>query len=109
MCERESHSLLCWTLTCALTASYGQVQGRNAFRINIETAGGHAAMPPIDASHAGRIAGEVLRAIDITQPPLALRAPVTHLFQAIAPHGPFLLRGLLSLADTWYVLSAYQL
>lgn len=85
--------------TCAF--NWRSVQGRAPFKINIATAGGHASMPPIDASHAGRVVGDVLRAIDTTQPPLALRSPVTDLFKSVAPHAPFVLRGLLWFCDTW--------
>jgi hypothetical protein len=77
------------------------VQGRHPFKLSISTAGGHAAMPPIDGSHSARVTADILHSIDAHQPPFALRPPVTDMLKAVAPHAPLLLRGVCAYADVW--------
>ena len=80
---------------------------RQPYKLTIRTAGGHAAMPPIDGSDAGSVLARALAALRRRPPPLRLRAPVVEMFKAIAPHAPLLLRGPLAFCDVWCAALAH--
>ena len=83
-----------------------RVQGRQPFRLKMQTKGGHASMPVTDGSHAAARMAKVLQAIDSRQPQLSLRSPVPEMLRGLAPKAPFLLRGLLAYSRVWYGRSA---
>jgi acetylornithine deacetylase/succinyl-diaminopimelate desuccinylase-like protein len=79
------------------------MQGRAAFKVVVDTSGGHASMPPTDASHTPAVMARMILAMQKTQPPLFMQSPMTDLLQSAAPHAPFWLRGFLANAGVWCV------
>jgi carboxypeptidase PM20D1 len=77
------------------------MQGRAAFKVIVDTNGGHASMPPTDGSHTPHVMARVIAAMGKTPPPLFMQPPMTDMMRAAAPYAPFLLRGLLANADVW--------
>lgn len=77
------------------------LQGRQPFKVTLQTKGGHASMPVTDGTHAAARLARVLAAIDSRQPRLSLRSPVPEMLRGLAPGAPFMLRGLLAHSRVW--------
>lgn len=78
-----------------------RVQGNAAFKIEVNTPGGHSSMPPLDGAHTARVMADIIREIDTVPPPLHMQAPMTDCLQAVAPFVGPLLRSVLARADQW--------